>query len=219
MSEGFLSQEEIDALLRGESAGAPTPPAVTLSEVEKDALGEIGNICMGSAATTLSILLSRRVSITTPKVSISSLGEVRSQYPLPYLIIEVGYVQGAKGKNLLAIRENDALIIADLMMGNDGLNPPTELNDLYMSAVTEAMNQMMGSTATSLSTVFKKKVDISPPRVNLVDLSVNSLFTDSVSEDASVVRVNFRMEVEDLIDSEIMQIVSMDAAKEMVSSL
>jgi len=174
---------------------------------------------MGSAATTLSVLLSRRVSITTPKVSITSLDEIRNQYPLPYLIIEVGYIQGVTGKNMLAIRETDALIIADLMMGRDGLNPPTELNELYMSAVTEAMNQMMGSTATSLSTVFKKKVDISPPRVNLIDLAVDSTITESFPSDAPIVSVNFRMEVEDLIDSEIMQIVSMSAAKEMVDSL
>jgi flagellar motor switch protein FliN/FliY len=219
MSEGFLSQEEIDALLRGEPAASQAPATASLSDVEKDALGEVGNICMGSAATTLSVLLSRRVSITTPKVSITSLDEIRNQYPLPYLIIEVGYIQGVTGKNMLAIRETDALIIADLMMGRDGLNPPTELNELYMSAVTEAMNQMMGSTATSLSTVFKKKVDISPPRVNLIDLSVDSTITESFPADAPIVSVNFRMEVEDLIDSEIMQIVSMSAAKEMVDSL
>ena len=218
MSDGFLSQEEIDALLRGESNITPAS-APSLSEVERDALGEIGNICMGSAATTLSILLSRKVSITTPKVSITSANEIRNQYPLPYLVIEVGYVQGVTGKNMLAIKESDALIIADLMMGNDGTNPPTELNDLYMSAVTEAMNQMMGSTATSLSTVFKKKVDISPPQVNLVDLAADPSFVESFSGDEPIVRVNFRMEVEDLIDSEIMQILSMSAAKEMVDAL
>lgn len=219
MSEGFLSQEEIDALLRGEPAAAPASNTVSLSDVEKDALGEIGNICMGSAATTLSVLLSRRVSITTPKVSLTTLDEIRTKYPLPYLIIEVGYVQGVAGKNMLAIRETDALIIADLMMGRDGLNPPTELNDLYMSAVTEAMNQMMGSTATSLSTVFKKKVDISPPQVNLIDLALNAPASESFPADTPIISVNFRMEVENLIDSEIMQLVSMSAAKEMVDAL
>lgn len=219
VSEGFLSQDEIDALLRGEPSVTPSPASVSLSDVEKDALGEVGNICMGSAATTLSILLSRRVSITTPKISITSLNELRNQYPLPYLVIEVGYVQGVNGKNMLAVRENDALIIADLMMGRDGLNPPTELSELYMSAVTEAMNQMMGSTATSLSTVFRKKVDISPPQVNLVDFASAPAFEESFSGDDPLVRVNFRMEVEDLIDSEIMQIVSLSAAREMVDAL
>lgn len=217
MSDGFLSQEEIDALLRGEPASSPAMP--DLSDMEKDALGEIGNISMGSAATSLSILLGRRVSITTPRVSTSSLREIKSQYPLPYMVIEVGYTHGIKGTNLLAMHEHDGLIIADLMMGNDGTNPPTQLNELYMSAVSEAMNQMMGSVATSMSTIFKKKVDISPPTVNLVDFGTDTTVTNMATDDDQLIRVSFRMEVEDLIDSEIMQILPVDVAKEMVQNL
>lgn len=223
MGDGFLSQEEIDALLRGEAPAAAEEqrPAVeaSLSEMEQDALGEVGNISMGSAATTLSILLSRRVSITTPKVSISSVNQIRDEYPLPYLVIEVGYTQGLHGTNLLAIKQQDALIIADLMMGGDGLNPPTELNELYMSAVSEAMNQMMGSTSTSMSTIFKKKIDIAPPIVNLHDFSVENPIASVATGSEPIVRVAFRMEVEDLIDSEIMQILTFDVAKELVTNL
>ncbi|WP_040682954.1 flagellar motor switch phosphatase FliY [Thermosinus carboxydivorans] len=217
MSDGFLSQEEIDALLRGEQLASPVVPE--LDDMAKDALGEIGNICMGSAATTLSILLGRRVSITTPQVSVTTLNEIKRQYPLPYLVIEVYYSHGILGTNLLAIRQQDALIIADLMMGGDGSNPPTELNDLYMSAVSEAMNQMMGSTATSMSTVFKKKVDISPPQVNVFDFGVDGNISAMAAGDEPIVSVSFRMEVEDLIDSEIMQIIPINVAKEMVESL
>ena len=217
MNDGFLSQEEIDALLRGDSAAAPPRPELT--PMENDAIGEIGNISMGSAATTLSILLGRRVSITTPRVSISSLDEIKQEYPLPYLVIEVGYTQGIVGTNLLAMRERDALIIADLMMGNDGSNPPEALNELYMSAVGEAMNQMMGSTSTSMSTMFKTKIDIAPPKVNLVDFAVDHNIADSLPNSEPIVRVAFRMEVEDLIDSEIMQILSVTTAKDMVSNL
>jgi flagellar motor switch protein FliN/FliY len=216
MNNGFLSQEEIDALLRGEPVASNEGD---LSDIEKDAMGEIGNISMGSAATTLSILLSRRVSITTPKVRISSINEIKKQYPLPYLVIEVGYTHGLIGSNILAIREQDALIISDLMMGGDGTNPPSELNELYMSAVSEAMNQMMGSVATSMSTVFKKKIDIAPPACNLLDFSGDANITSVTSPDAPMVEVSFRMEVEDLIDSEIMQLVSLDVAKEMVANL
>lgn len=220
MSDGFLSQEEIDALLRGEPvAASPSPAGQELSDIEKDALGEIGNISMGTAATTLSVLLGRRVSITTPKVSISTLDEIKRQYPLPYLVIEVGYTQGLLGTNLLAIREQDALIIADLMMGGDGVNPPNELNELYMSAVSESMNQMMGSTATSISTIFKKKVDIAPPKVNLLDFAIDPDITNIVSGTDPLVRVSFRMEVEELIDSELMQIIPLSVAKEMVENL
>jgi flagellar motor switch protein FliN/FliY len=217
MTEGFLSQDEIDALLKGEATSSS--PVPELSAIEQDALGEIGNISMGSAATTLSVLLGRRVSITTPRVSVSNLEEIKGQYPLPYLVIEVGYTHGIVGTNVLAIREQDALIIADLMMGGDGLNPPTELNELYMSAVSEAMNQMMGGVATSMSTMFRKKIDISPPSVNLIDFAVASSITNAVGTNDNIVRVAFRMEVEDLIDSEIMQILPIDVAKEMVDSL
>ena len=219
MSESFLSQEELDALLKGEAAPAAAASGEILSDVEHDALGEIGNISMGSAATTLSILLGKRVSITTPKVGVSSLMEIQNACPLPFLVVEVGYTHGVHGTNLLAIKESDALIIADLMMGNDGTNPPTELNDLYMSAVGEAMNQMMGSVATSMSTMFKQKVDISPPKANLIHFATHEPLTSALTATENVVRVAFRMEVEDLIDSEIMQILPVEVAKTLVKNL
>ncbi|MDR3592766.1 MAG: flagellar motor switch phosphatase FliY [Negativicutes bacterium] len=220
MNDGFLSQEEIDALLRGESSPSSTAKeGEVLSDIEKDAMGEIGNICMGSAATTLSILLSRRVSITTPKVSISSVNKIKQEYPLPFLVIEVGYTHGLTGSNLLAIRDQDALIISDLMMGGDGSNPPAELNELYMSAVSEAMNQMMGAVATSMSTVFRKKIDIAPPSCNLLDFASDANIGSLDNPDDFLVQVAFRMEVEDLIDSEIMQLVSISVAKDLVANL
>lgn len=237
MNDGFLSQEEIDALLNGggnSSEPESTEPIVEtsaaaassvaameedISDMEKDALGEIGNISMGSAATTLSVLLGRRVSITTPRVSVDTLGSIKNHYPLPYLIVQVGYTQGITGDNILAIQEQDALIIADLMMGGEGTNPPTELNELYMSAVGECMNQMMGAVATSLSTMFSKKIDISPPLVNLIDLASETKVSDVVDETEEIVKVAFRMEVEGLIDSEIMQLLPLNIAKEMVDNL
>ncbi|MBP2629394.1 MAG: CheC, inhibitor of methylation / FliN fusion protein [Firmicutes bacterium] len=229
MNDGFLSQDEINALLQGtadetsqassEAEGSVNLESKAITEMESDALGEIGNISMGSAATTLSVLLGRRVDITTPRVSVDTLGSIKDHYPLPYLVVEVGYTVGIDGNNILAIQEQDALIIADLMMGGEGTNPPTELNELYMSAVGEAMNQMMGSVSTSLSTMFNKKIDISPPRVNLVDLATSEPVSELVSNDEEIVKVAFRMEVEGLIDSEIMQILPIKIAKEMVESL
>ena len=226
-----LTQEEIDALLNG----ATSEPAASnsasneeassvlsddlLSSMEKDALGEIGNISMGSAATTLSVLLGHKVNITTPTVSVDTMSTIQNQYPMPYLVVEVGYVIGINGNNILAIQASDASIIADLMMGGDGLNPQEELTDIHMSAVGEAMNQMMGTVATSLSTMFNKKIDISPPKVNLIDLGAEDKITDLVNNDEPVVKTSFRMEVDGLIDSEIMQILPLDVAKEMVSFL
>ena len=158
MSDDMISQEEIDALLNGgsiptadsapagESETAAAPAAASpdssssqlddvLTDMEKDALGEIGNISMGSAATTLSVLLGHKVSITTPSVSVATMGIIQQQYPMPYLIVEVGYTIGIEGNNVLAIQAQDAAIIADLMMGGDGTNPDTEINEIAMSAV------------------------------------------------------------------------------------
>ena len=249
MSDDMISQEEIDALLNGgglpsgdapaadaPAADAPSvepPPAEAapegggaapvvddpLDDMQKDALGEIGNISMGSAATTLSVLLGHKVSITTPTVSMSTMAAIRESYPMPYLIVEVGYTVGIGGNNILAIQASDACIIADLMMGGDGTAPPDDLNEIHMSAVGEAMNQMMGAVATSLSSKFNKKIDISPPKVNLIDLGTADPVTELVGTNEAIVKTSFRMEVDGLIDSEIMQILPVDIATEMVNSL
>jgi len=226
MSDDLISQEEIDALLNGNIPSGDTaadtnsaPSLGELTDIERDALGEIGNISMGGAATTLSVLLGHKVSITTPSVSIDTVNLIKDHYPLPYLIVEVGYTKGVDGNNILAIQATDASIIADLMMGGDGSVVENALDEIRMSAVGEAMNQMMGSVATSLSTMFSKKIDISPPKVNLIDLSSVDKVTEIVGQDDPVVRISFRMEVEGLIDSEIMQILPLDIAKEMVESL
>ena len=226
-----LSQDEIDALLAGAnndagndngggSGGGDTEKIDgVLSDMEKDALGEIGNISMGSAATTLSVLLAHKVNITTPTVSVATMDIIKEHYPMPYLVVEVGYTIGIDGNNVLAIQAQDAAIIADLMMGGDGTNPEQELNEIHMSAVGECMNQMMGTVATSLSTMFNKKIDISPPKVNLVDFGAEEKISEIVMNADPIVRISFRMEVEGLIDSEIMQILPVDVAKEMVQSL
>ena len=244
MSDDMISQEEIDALLNGggvpsgdapaaeappegaapaedASAGAGAPPVVDdpLSDMQKDALGEIGNISMGSAATTLSVLLGHKVSITTPSVSIATMSAIRESYPMPYLIVGVGYTVGIDGNNILAIQASDACIIADLMMGGDGTAPPEDLNEIHMSAVGEAMNQMMGAVATSLSSMFNKKIDISPPKVNLIDLGSEEKVTEIVGSDETIVKTSFRMEVDGLIDSEITQILPLGIATELVDAL
>ena len=218
--------ETADAAETAEAPAAPAPQqddssqfSDVLSDIEKDALGEIGNISMGSAATTLSVLLGHKVSITTPTVAVSTMSIIKEHYPMPYLIVEVGYTIGIEGNNVLAIQAQDAAIIADLMMGGDGTNPDSELNEIHMSAVGESMNQMMGTVATSLSTMFNKKIDISPPKVNLIDLGTEDKVTEIVGNNDPVVRIAFRMEVDGLIDSEIMQILPVHVAKEMVEAL
>ena len=227
-----LSQAEIDALLAGAGGGDSNDNSSggndsgmldtdeLLSPIEKDALGEIGNISMGSAATTLSTLLGHKVNITTPNVTVAPMNVIQQHYPLPYLVVEVAYTIGIDGSNVFAIQATDAAVIADLMMGGDGTNPDQQLTELHMSAVGEAMNQMMGAVATSLSAMFKKKIDISPPKVNLVDFGTEEVKTElAQNSDEPVVRAAFHMEVDGLIDSEIMQMLTIDVAKEMVDAL
>lgn len=235
MSDDMISQEEIDALLSGgggddapaddaaasddASAAGAAPTGDTITDMERDALGEIGNISMGGAATTLSVLLGRKVSITTPTVSISNMSQLKEKYPIPFLVVEVGYSIGIEGNNVLCIQAKDAAIIADLMMGNDGTNPDEELSEIHMSAVSESMNQMMGSVATSLSSMFNKKVDITPPVVTLVDLGTAEVVSKLLDKADPIVQASFRMEVDGLIDSEIMQLLPLDVAREMVDAL
>ena len=230
MSDEMISQEEIDALLSGgavsdspaEEAAADSSSAgddAGITDMERDALGEIGNISMGGAATTLSVLLGRKVSITTPTVSVSNLRTLKEKYPLPFLVVEVGYSIGIEGNNVLCIQAKDAAIIADLMMGNDGTNPDQELSELHMSAVSECMNQMMGSVATSLSSMFSKKVDITPPVVTLIDLGTEEVVSKLLDKVDPIIQASFRMEVDGLIDSEIMQLLPVDVAKDMVDAL
>ena len=218
-AEAPAAEAAPEAPAAGETSDDSSQFEGVLSDTEKDALGEIGNISMGSAATTLSVLLGHKVNITTPSVAVSTMSLIKEHYPMPYLIVEVGYTIGIDGNNVLAIQAQDAAIIADLMMGGDGTNPDTEIGEIAMSAVGESMNQMMGTVATSLSTMFNKKIDISPPKVNLIDLGAEDKVTEIVDQNEPIVRISFRMEVDGLIDSEIMQILPVDVAKEMVESL
>ncbi len=220
MSEGILSQQEIDALL---SAGNNNNDEDTsemhtqITEYQKDTLGEIGNISMGTAATTLSMLLKRKVSITTPHVTVTTRQEIQNEYPLPYVIAEVQYTQGLDGSNLLTVKAEDACIIADLMMGKDPIEKRVELDELDLSAVGEAMNQMMGSATTSLSSMFNQRIDIAPPIMNVIDLGKENLALPT--DYTQLVQIKFKMEIEDMLKSEIMQIIPMEAVTTMIKVL
>ncbi|SHK34245.1 flagellar motor switch phosphatase FliY [Alicyclobacillus tolerans] len=210
-----LSQEEIDALFRGGNQTSEKNQALTNEEA--DALGEIGNISFGSAATALSTLLQQRVEITTPSVSIINAQELPNQFPKPYVLVTVEYTVGLKGSNALAIELDDAKTIADLMLGGDGTNISGELNELHLSAVGEAMNQMMGGASTSMSQIFGSRIDISPPNVRVVDLTSD----DSIDLGFKgwLVNVEFALKVGELIDSRIMQLMPLQFADELLNKL
>ncbi|MCY7691337.1 flagellar motor switch phosphatase FliY [Bacillus altitudinis] len=212
-----LSQDEIDALLKGGSNDEIEPDTL-LSAMEQDAIGEIGNISFGSSATALSTLLSQKVEITTPTVTVIQKSKLNEEFPHPYVAIEVNYTEGFSASNLLVIQQTDAAVIADLMMGGDGTNADPSLSEIHLSAVQEAMNQMMGSAATSMSTVFNKKIDISPPRVELLDVKEGE-GTDRIPAEEMLVKVSFRLTIGELIDSNIMQLYPITFAKDLIAEL
>ncbi|PIC65625.1 flagellar motor switch phosphatase FliY [Sporosarcina sp. P13] len=227
MSDNILSQEEIEALLRGEilesteaSKSEPTEINIndSLTDMEQDALGEVGNISFGSSATALSALLGQKVDITTPALTLINRDDLDKEFTHPYVAVKVEFTEGLSGTNLLVIQQSDAAIIADLMLGGDGKSPNNELGEIHLSAVQEAMNQMMGSAATSMSTIFNKKVDISPPTIDLMDIQLDQ-GTEHIPAHNLLIRVSFNLKVGELIDSNLMQLFPLEFGKSLVSSL
>lgn len=222
--DGILSQDEINALLNGmdlsDSGSSDADTKSTeidqsiLSDIEKDAIGEVANISMGTSATTLFSLVNRKVNITTPVVSLATWDTLIDDYEKPCVFIQIKYTEGLDGSNILILKEQDVKIITDLMMGGDGTNIDGELGELHLSAISEAMNQMMGSSATSLSSMLGKMIDISPPQASLINLNefknaedIAGFLTDTF------VRIGFRMQIGDLVDSTILQLYPIEFAR------
>lgn len=216
----MLSQEEINALLGdistdSESISSGDGP-IQLDPEEIDALGEIGNISMGTAATTLFTLLNHKVMITTPKVELLSWDQFLNILTDDLIAVSVDYTEGFIGANLLLLKEDDVKIIADLMMGGTGMYTEGPVTDLHLSAIAESMNQMIGSSSTSMAQLFNKKIDISPPQAIRMDTDLESIFGPK----GDVVKVSFRLQIEEnIIDSELMQVLPIDFAKELIGGL
>lgn len=221
--DGMLSQDEINALLNGVDLSADSDGSAAtataqdggddLTDIEKDAIGEVANISMGTSATTLFSLVNRKVNITTPKVEMCRWAEVVKDYERPCVFIQIKYTVGLNGTNILVLKEHDVKVITDLMMGGDGTNIEGELNDLHLSAISEAMNQMMGSSSTSLSSMLGKTIDISPPEASLVDLQTKEPSELSPFLEEKFVKISFRMQIDDLVDSTLMQLYPLEFAK------
>ncbi len=218
--DGMLSQDEINALLNGMDLSADEEPdkigsseevtevpsstpsetgdeqgastEALLTDVEKDAIGEVANISMGSSATTLYSLVNRKVNITTPVVQIATWDNLLEEYERPCVFIQIKYTEGLDGTNILVLKEHDVKVITDLMMG---------------------------SAATSLSTMLKTKIDISPPESSLFDLTkVQSGEEIAPFLGGKFVKISFRMQIDDLVDSSIMQLYPVEFAKKVVQT-
>lgn len=236
-----LTQEEIDAIVNGTSTttvrdnmaedekelqsfeerdiAAQEDISAYFSADEVDALGEIGNICMGSSATTMYALLGRRVNITTPRVGMYKSENVLSAFQWPFLAISVEFTEGMIGKNLLVMKDYDAAIITDLLMGGEGTVDKKNivLNEIHLSAMSEVMNQMIASAATAMANMMSHEVNISPPEVQEATASDDvSRFLDGSS---LVLKISFDMEIEGLLKSKLMQMMTIDMARSMIKKL
>ncbi|WP_270452353.1 flagellar motor switch phosphatase FliY [Halonatronomonas betaini] len=213
----FLSQEEIDALMSKQQEGDEKNQVLTDEEI--DVLGEVGNIAMGSAATALYTILDQKVEITAPKVSVESFTNISNQYHKPCVLVDVEYVAGIVGVNLLVIQKEDAAIIADLMMGGDGSDPDSELSEMHISAVGEAMNQMMGSASTAMSSLIDDVVNISPPNAEYLEMDQALDNKKFFGPEEELVATSFDLKVGDLIDSQFQQLSTVDFTKKLVKKL
>lgn len=226
----MLSQAEIDALLGGGGSQESDSAAEeinsnddAITSEQRDILGEIGNISMGTAATTLSALLNQRVNITTPVVTIRTWEEISSAYARPCVGVQIDYTIGLRGTNLLILVNRDVKIITNLMMGGDGTNidDDTELSEIDLSAIGEAMNQMIGSSSTSLASMMNEKIDIATPKAFQMDFTEQDAFSGFINSDMDtrVVAISFDMQVGDLIDSKIVQALPIEFAIQMAEKL
>lgn len=211
VTNDMLSPEEIDALLKDDS-GELTP-------IEKDTLGEIGNIAFGSGATALSLLLNRRVELNTPTVEVTNMKKLIQDHPSPCVATEVDYLKGLKGTNLLLVEIVDAAVISDLMLGGDGVDPKMTLGEMELSAIGEAMNQMIGKASTAMSSIFDLRVEIAPPRTSVLDLNEAEEISRQFSEDKKIVKIYFRLIIEGLVNSKLMLVIPFDFAREMAKNL
>ena len=200
-------------MIRGTTMGD-----IEITLEQQDALGEMSNISMGSSATALSALLMNcRVEITTPMVEVIRRSEALDDYDKTCILVHINYIKGLEGSNILLLQEDDVKRMTDMMMGGEGSNFQGELNEMHFSAVSEAMNQMMGSAATALSKMLNRSIDISPPKTNHIDVESVKIFENLfASPKKDMVKVTFRLTVGDHIDSSMVQLYPIELAKQLV---
>ena len=187
--------------------------------MEIDAIGEMMNISLGSSATAVSNMLDHRVDITTPKVSVVDVKDFTIGKLEPAMGVEIKYVEGLEGSNIMLLRKSDIKVIVDILMGSETPDEEFELNELTISAVCEVMNQMMGAAATALSDFLGYPVNISTPTpFELEDL--DEFKKNHLPQGADqVVVVRFSLKIENALESEFMNVMSVSLAKELLRGL
>ena len=185
-----------------------------ITQQQADIIGEVANICIGNAATALSMILNKRTNITTPVVEV--LSEESSLSSDEHVLVKVPYTKGLDGTNLLVLNVQDALIIANLMMGGDGTDTSAmTLDEITVSAISEAMNQMCGTIATSMASLLGKPTDIVFPLINSKDKKTFEI-PDELCNGTDIVKVTFRITVDNLIDSNLLQLYPISIVKQIL---
>ena len=178
-----------------------------------DAVGEILNISMGSAATAVSELLNAKVWITTPQVSVVKAADLNYDRLEPAICVKIVYVSGISGQNMMVLKQDDVQLILNQLMGNPlVVSPDFEFDEMNISAVSEVMNQMMGASATALSDLLGISVDISTPTPYLIE-QTNFCQLAELDPDETIVAVTFNLSVDGVMNSEFMSVMSVDLAK------
>ena len=187
------------------------------SSMELDAIGEIMNISLGSSATAVSNMLDHRVDITTPTVSVVPVSEFSLGELEPAIGVEIKYVSGLEGSNLMLLKRNDVKVIVDILMGTEIPEEEFELNDLTISAVCEVMNQMMGAASTALSNFLGRCVNISTPQSFTLD-NLEEFKKEHLQYNSDLlVAVHFMLGIEGMLQSEFVNVMSIDLARELIA--
>lgn len=189
---------------------------IIFSDMERDVIGEVMNISLGSSATSLSTLLGKRVEITVPKVDVITAGEFSFEGLEPAIGAEITYTEGLDGINLMILKRTDAKAIIEILMGQAIADDEFQMDEISISAICEVMNQMMGSAATALSDFIGRPINISTPIAYEIENKIE-FKSKYFNENDIIVSVKFNLFIEDIVQSEFVNIMSLDLSREMVS--
>ena len=186
----------------------------SITREQADIIGEVANICTGNAATALSMIINKPTNITTPVVEVLSKEE--SLVKPDRILVKVPYTKGLDGTNLMILKEQDALIIANLMMGGSGDTTGMGFDEITISAISEAMNQMCGRIATSMSELLRRPTDIGFPLINS-KYKTTFVIPDELCNGSDIVKVTFKLTVDGLINSTIWQLYPLSIVKQILN--
>ncbi|MDR2932582.1 MAG: flagellar motor switch phosphatase FliY [Oscillospiraceae bacterium] len=184
------------------------------STLEIDTIGEIMNISMGSAATAASTLLDNKVTITTPVVNLVETDKFEITQFEPAIAVDIRYVEGISGSNILILRKADVRTILSQMMMTE-IPENFDIDEMAESAICELMNQMMGSSATVLSCFLGRTINISTPQTVAID-RLDEFKQEHFGGSSSILTIEFTITIKDIMESKFVSAMDVDLAKEII---